>query len=49
MPLLTIAWRAETDAFMKEAQIVQTRLENLQGSVTKEDITFGDEVIASEG
>ncbi|MFN2124546.1 MAG: DNA-directed RNA polymerase subunit beta', partial [Candidatus Promineifilaceae bacterium] len=38
---------AETDAFMKEAQLVQTRLENLQGSQTKEDITFGDEVIAA--
>ena len=40
---------AETDAFMKEAQIIQTRLENLQGSVTDEDITFGDEVVASAG
>ncbi len=40
---------AETDAFMKEAQTVQTRLENLQGSVTKEEITSGDEVVAGAG
>ena len=40
---------AETDAFMKEAQLIQTRFENLQGSQTKEDITFGDEVVANAG
>ena len=39
----------ETDAFMKEAQMVQTRLENLQGSVTKEDIVFVDELVAKKG
>ncbi|MFN2138814.1 MAG: DNA-directed RNA polymerase subunit beta' [Candidatus Promineifilaceae bacterium] len=40
---------AETDAFMKEAQSVQTRLENLQGSKAKEAIVFGDETVAEIG
>ena len=40
---------AETDAFMNEAQLVQTRLENLQGSVTSKDILFRNEVIAKKG
>ncbi len=40
---------AATDAFMKQAQSVQTRIENLQGSITPEDIKIGDEVIASAG
>ncbi len=34
---------------MNEAQLCRHRLENLQGSVTSEDILFGDEVIAKKG
>ncbi|MDX1417652.1 MAG: hypothetical protein R3293_25840, partial [Candidatus Promineifilaceae bacterium] len=40
---------AATDEFIKEAQAVQRRLENLQKTATEDQIIFGGEVIAEAG